>query len=227
MKKASEVLGLKVMGVREGLENGAAQDFMVNVDTKDVEYLILKSVNGYEFRALKLSDVMGVGSDYIMTATTANAQRMYESKDLLEQIEKGFFILGTTALSSTGDIMGTVVDFAFDEKSGQIATLFLDNDMQFEMDKVATLAGRMVFIDPSGDNMSKITAAPAAKAEPAKPKKSAVDQESYAFLLGKTVKIDVKSDDEKFSVAAGTALTDEILSEAASHDALLTLTLNV
>ncbi|MEG0382947.1 MAG: hypothetical protein RR597_06880, partial [Christensenella sp.] len=213
MKKATEVLGLRVMGVKEGLEDGTAQDFMIDVNTKSVEYMILKSDNGYEFRALKLSDVMGVGTDYIMTASIENAVKMYESRDILQQIEKGFFMLGTTALSSTGDIMGKVLDFDFDETSGKIHLLYLDNDMQFEMDKVATLAGRMVFIDPNGDNMERITGSAQKNVEetPISTYENAVDGESRLFLLGKTTKTDVVSDNGVFHVPAGITLTEEIL----------------
>jgi sporulation protein YlmC with PRC-barrel domain len=34
MKKASEVLNLKLMGIREGAEAGTVQDIMVNAATK-------------------------------------------------------------------------------------------------------------------------------------------------------------------------------------------------
>ena len=61
MKRASEVLGLKVLGIREGMENGSAQDFMIDPQTRKVEYLVLKTNNGYGFNALRISDVMGIG----------------------------------------------------------------------------------------------------------------------------------------------------------------------
>ncbi|MEG2626294.1 MAG: hypothetical protein RR956_08505, partial [Christensenella sp.] len=174
-------------------------------------------------------DVMGVGTDYIMTASIENAVKMYESRDILQQIEKGFFMLGTTALSSTGDIMGKVLDFDFDETSGKIHLLYLDNDMQFEMDKVATLAGRMVFIDPNGDNMERITGSAQKNVEetPISTYENAVDGESRLFLLGKTTKTDVVSDNGVFHVPAGITLTEEILNTAAANDALLSLTLSV
>lgn len=223
MKKAIDILGLKVMGVREGRENGVAQDFMVDPASKDVKYLILKSNNGYEFRALALSDVMGIGSDYIMTATAENAKKMYESRELLEQIEKGFFLLDTTALSSSGDIMGRIVNFEMDEKTGKIGNLELETGAEFPMDKVATLAGRMVFVDPSGANLTRIATADA----PPQNEASALEKESYAFLTGKMLTSDVKNEDGSFALVAGTILTEEILGEASKRDMLLSLTLNV
>lgn len=222
MKKATEILGLTVMGVREGRENGVAQDFMVDPVTKDVKYLILKSNNGYEFRALALTDVMGIGSDYIMTATTENAKKMYESKELLEQIEKGFFLLDTTALSSNGNIMGRIVDFEVEEKTGKVGNLEMEDGTGFPMSKVATLAGRMVFVDQSGEPLVRV----ATEQEPVK-EESALDKESYEFLTGKTLMSDVHSDDGSFMLPAGTILTEEILREAAARDMMLMLTLSV
>ncbi|MEG2202518.1 MAG: PRC-barrel domain-containing protein [Christensenellaceae bacterium] len=216
MKKSSEVLGLKVMGIREGLEEGVAQDFMIDSTTKKVEYLILKNSSGYGFRALKISDILGIGADYIMTATVENARKIYESKDILEVIEKGFFMLGTTALSSTGDVIGRVTDFTFDEKSGALEDLVLDDGNEFSAKTIATLAGKMVFIDPSGSDVFNTVH-----------KDNTMAEESRTFLLGRTLKGDVISEDGEFKADSGTVLTEEILDAADKHDAVLALTLNV
>ena len=202
MKRASEVLGLKVLGIREGMENGSAQDFMIDPQTRKVEYLVLKTNNGYGFNALRISDVMGIGADYIMTQTVENAKKMYESTEVLEVIERGFFMLGTTVLASTGDMVGKVEDFSFEEKTGEIGTLYLDNQTEFEGSKIVTMAGKMVFVDPEGTNIQ--------------------------YLMGKTVKETVTSEDGSFRIEADTVLGEEILRQAARHDdVLLALTLNV
>ncbi len=294
MKKSSEVLGLRMMGIREGMENGIAQDFMIDTDSKLVKYLILKSSTGYGFRVMNVTDVQAIGADYIISESIDNAINIYESKEIMEEIEKGFFILGTTVLSSSGDIIGTVSDFSFDEKSGQMDVIMLDDGNEFAADKIATLAGKMVFVDPSGKSIAQMAemnaaaAAPAADETPvmeeldpepvaeaqsepepdpvveepeeiveeviieevveeivipepepeeeaqpepvveAEPEeKSALETESMAFLLGKTVKSEVVSDDGMFRLEPGTELTQEIINLADKHDAILTLTLSV
>lgn len=287
MKKSSEVLGLTMIGIKEGMENGIAQDFMIDTNTKLVKYLILKSSSGYGFRVMNVSDVQAIGADYIIAPTIDDAINIYESKEIMEEIEKGFFILGTTVLSSTGDIIGTVSDFTFDEKTGKMDIIQLNDGNEFSADKITTLAGKMVFIDPDGSAASAIVSQeveiapddfakeveesgvtteeivpdvpiieepeeivvptpeeiiipepeeiilpepeqiivpePVVVSEP----KSALEQESMAFLLGKVVKSDVVSDDGAFHVAAGTKLTQDIINEADKHDAILTLTLSV
>ena len=221
MKRASEVLGLKVLGIREGMENGSAQDFMIDPQTRKVEYLVLKTNNGYGFNALRISDVMGIGADYIMTQTVENAKKMYESTEVLEVIERGFFMLGTTVLASTGDMVGKVEDFSFEEKTGEIGTLYLDNQTEFEGSKIVTMAGKMVFVDPEGTNILKVT-------QEAEPQGAAFQSESFQYPMGKTVKETVTSEDGSFRIEADTVLGEEILRQAARHDdVLLALTLNV
>ena len=212
MKKSSEVLGLKVMGIKEGRETGIVQDIMINAGAKSAEYLILKNSAGYEFRAINLGDVVGIGVNYVVTGTVENAKKLYESAEILRTIEKGFFMLGSTVLSSTGNILGTVKDFSFDEKSGSISAIYLDNGTEFALAQVASLAGNVVFIDQNADDA---------------PRTSRVNQESKQFLLGKTLQNDVGSDDGEFFAVKCTVLTDEVLDEAELHDAILLMTLNV
>ncbi|MDL2237703.1 PRC-barrel domain-containing protein [Christensenellaceae bacterium OttesenSCG-928-K19] len=258
MKKSSEVLGLKVMGVKEGVENGIAHDFMIDPESRNVKYLMLKTDTGYGFRALETTDIIGVGADYIMTGSVENAKKMYESPELLEEIEKGFYMLGTMMLTNEGDVIGRVQDFVFEEKGGEIFTILLDNGEEYSADVITSLAGGIVVVDldaqvaavapaeeeqpvavpemtPVEDVMEAAIGDSIAEVEMPEPMDavveeeagSALEEESAAFLLGKTVKNEVVSDDGVFKLAAGTVLTQEIINLAKKHDVILTLTLNV
>jgi uncharacterized protein YrrD len=258
MKKSSEVLGLRVIGIREGQENGVTQDFMIDTVSKNMKYLLLKSSVGYGFRVMKVGDIEAIGADYVITSTVRNAINIFESKEIMEEVEKGYYILGATVLSSTGDIIGIVSDFSFDEKTGELETIMMDNGNEFGAEKIATLAGRMVFIDPRGEYTAQAVreasaeevSGEEAQGEPAievaeevaaeepvaekqpvveaeAPVRSALEQESINFLLGKTVKNEVVSDDGMFRLEAGAELTEDIINLAEQHDAILTLTLSV
>ena len=216
MKKSTEVLGLKVMGIKEGRDKGIIQDIVINAAGKSVDHLILKDSRGYGFYGIAFKEVLGMGADYAITSTIENVKKIYESKELLEVTEKGFYLLGATALSSTGDIIGEVSDFAFNPKTGAIEKLFLGNGNEFLADKIAALAGNTAFLN-QGE----------AEFAPEQSGYSEIEEDSIRFLLGKVVKTAVTSDDGEFTVSVGTELTRDILEQAAAHDALLTLTLNV
>lgn len=268
MKKSSEVLGLKVIGIKEGAEKGIAQDFMLDASSKLVKYLVIKTNNGYVFRVMLVSDVVSIGADYVTTSTMSNVKSLYESQELMEEVEKGFFILGATVLSSSGDIIGAVEDFYFDEKTGVLETIFLNDGSELPAASITTLADKIVFVEnsdmpaaapstaafeepaaveaeliemetvaepaveaavseiPEVAAQVEVVAEPEPVAEEA-PKRSALEEESIAFLLGKTVMSEVLSDDGLFRVEEGTVLTEEIIEQAEQHDAILTLTLSV
>lgn len=217
MKRATEVLGLKVMGIREGRDKGIIQDVMINAAEKSVEYYIVKDSRGYGFYAIARKDVIGVGADYAVTPSIENVKKLYESRELLEATEKGFYMLGAAAISNAGDIIGEVNDFSYSGKNGEIQKLFLDNGNEFLADKIAALAGSTVFLNLGDEPFATSVTA----------KSMGIEEESIQFLLGKTVKSAVVSEDRQFSVDQDTVLTQEILEEAARHDAILILTLNV
>ncbi|MGI6153325.1 MAG: hypothetical protein ACOYJB_05770 [Christensenellaceae bacterium] len=345
MKKASEVLGLSVLGIKEGAEKGITEDFMINAERKSVEYLILKSGHGYELRAIPIEDVLGIGEDYVMTSTIENAKMIYESQELLEIISNGFSILGAKLITNTGNVLGTISEFTFEESDGSLITLTLENGDEYDGTMLSSLAGQIAVIDlesqkeeeepsegeapsyfgnfmadapeeiieeeviteevqpedgPTAEDIESERldderreeqarqdeeearlekerqeelqrqeerkqqlleeerrreeerleelrkegllddVAPAEEEEKSSPlealrqatqpkeqKNSALEEQSASFLLGKTVKNDVVSEDGAIRLAAGTVLTQEVINMAKQHDLILTLTLNV
>lgn len=220
MKKSTEVLGLKVIGIKEGTDKGVIQDMIIDAAGKRISHLILKDSRGYGFYGLSFEDVLGIGADYAVIPTLGRIHRLYESGDLIEAVEKGFYLLGATALSSSGDILGAVEEFGFAPKGGAIESLKLNTGAEYTAEQIAAIAGNTVFLN-LGDEQAVLTGV-----EPALPEEG-IEADSIRFLLGKTLKNTVDSEDGAFSVAAGTLLSEDVLREAALHDALLTLTLNV
>ena len=215
MKKSTEVLGLKVIGIKEGTDKGVIQDIVIDAEGKRISHLILKDSRGYGFYGLSFAEVLGIGADYVIVPTISGVKKLYESQELLEVIEKGFYLLGATVLSSGGDIIGEVEDFAFNPKGGTLERIMLNNGEDFPAEKIESLAGSTVFIN--------LDDAPIENALP----EEGIEGDSIRFLLGKTLRSAVVSEDGAFVAEVGTVLTEDILREANLHDALLTLTLNV
>lgn len=150
MKQTKQVLGLPVMGMKEGLTQGIAVDFMVDPEAKRVRYIILKNEIGYGFRALAVEDVAGIGTDYIMTATVDNAKKLFDCPELLQEMENALYgsdLLGAKVLSVVGNVMPNVKEFTYDEKTGNIESLILANGKDYLASVIATLARDVVFLD--------------------------------------------------------------------------------
>lgn len=243
MKKSSQVIGLQLMGIKEGATGGKAVDFMIDTITKKVRYIIVQSAKGYfGYSALPVNEVMGVGDDYIITSTLANI----EGKDEIKLEGDGFFMLGTGVISCEGNSLGTVKDFSFDEKEGTIETIELDNGMQIAGDKMVTLS-ELAFVDESGSGMEEVKVSAAEMTEEvieeeieltAEPEEeveveveveepSAFEREQREFLLGRTVVTDVTDEDGTVLAEAGTVLTEEIIDKVGNAGKVLDLTLSV
>ena len=248
MKQTKQVLGLPVMGMKEGKTQGIAVDFMVDAEAKRIRYIILKNEIGYGFRVIAIEDVKGIGTNYIMTATVDNAKKLYECPDLLKEMETALYgsdLLGAKVLSVVGNILPEVREFTFDEKTGNVESLILANGKDYLASVIATLARDVVFLDitdtePEEDFYIEKPEEVVAQAEEEKPaaaetaqeEKAPVQLSAYAmaqreFLLGHTVNFDIVDSTGKVVIAAGTVVTDEVIAYAEKMDVSADLALNV
>ena len=76
MKEASQVIGLPLMGIKEGTTQGVAKDFIIDPKTKCVKSILLKLDRNYDYRELYTSDVIGIGKDYIIAQSLDKANRL-------------------------------------------------------------------------------------------------------------------------------------------------------
>lgn len=242
MKQTKQVLGLPVMGMKEGLTQGIAVDFMVDPEAKRVRYIILKNEIGYGFRALAVEDVAGIGTDYIMTSTIDNAKKLFDCPELLHEMENALYgsdLLGAKVLSVVGNVMPNVKEFTYDEKTGNIESLILANGKDYLASVIATLARDVVFLDimeePDPDfyfepevtidepKVEEVIPEP----EPVKHELSAYAQAQRDFLLGHTVVLDIVDKNGKVVIAQGTVVTDDVIEYAEKMDVSADLALNV
>ena len=245
MKQTKQVLGLPVMGMKEGKTQGIAVDFMIDAEAKRIRYIILKNEIGYGFRIIAIEDVKGIGANYIMTSTIDNAKKLYECPDLLKEMESALYgsdLLGAKVLSVVGNILPEVREFTFDEQTGNVENLILANGKDYLSSVIATLARDVVFLDIDEEPVEEFyvekteevvaveeeqPAAPAAQAEEKPVQLSAYAMAQRDFLLGHTVSFDIVDSTGKVVIPQGTVVTDEIIAYAEKMDVSADLALNV
>ena len=76
MKKTTQLLGLPIMGIKEGMQKGIVTDFMIDANTKKVMYLILREGKSYFFSVVKVEDIFGVGENFVTTPTIENIKAL-------------------------------------------------------------------------------------------------------------------------------------------------------
>jgi sporulation protein YlmC with PRC-barrel domain len=211
VKKGLQIIGMPVVGIKEGIECGTVKGFAVDAQSKKISSVILKGdKNEFDLRMLKVTDILNAGKDFIVTKTSKNVKDMGYGGDLL-------VLLGMKCVSGTGDVIGKVKDFDFDEKSGEIASLQLDSDTEIEGKEILTISGELMFLS------NEITFEE--KNEEAE--SSDYEKEQRQYLLGKTVQTDILDSKGKTLIEKGTKITDAVI-EKAKKDRLITeMTMNV
>ena len=221
MKSASTIKKLPIVGMAEGEQIAVIDSILVNRQTKNVAYLSVDhGVPDMIPSLLPFRDIVGVGNDFIVVQSKDSFIKANDAEECL-------LLTGTTVLSSAGDIIANVTDYEMDEKTGTIEKLLLDNGQEIPGSRLVTLSKTYIFADMDGTMAAMPTMTAPAAPEPAAVEADGLDEGTIDYLMGKTVRSDLRSDDGGFTVSAGTVITRELILEAQRHDALLLLTMEV
>jgi uncharacterized protein YrrD len=207
MKSSSQVTGLPLMGVKEGLEFGTVQDIVIDPQTKKVKSLILRGAkNEYDYRELKISDIIGIGKDYVITQSIENAVAMGLSN-------AGMALLNIRCIASSGDVLGNVKDFIFDVKTGEIKSVQLDAGLEIEGESIMALSNNLLFVNAAGQADSTESAS--------------LEKEQQDYMLGRTVKNDIRDQSGQVIIEKGTVVTSDVIRVAEGAGVIIDLTLEL
>lgn len=217
MKSSSQVIGLPLMGVKEGKEGGVIQNIVIDPQTKKIKSFILHgSKNEYDFRELKLSNVMGIGKDYVITQSVDNAVS-------IDRADSGITLINTKCIASAGDVLGSIKDFSFDEKTGDIQSVQIDTGADIPGKNILSLSNNLMFIDSSeGASFVKQGGGSTVASSPA-----SLQKEQRDYMLGRTVKNDITAAGGKVVVKKGTVVNEEVIRAAEEAGVIIDLTLEL
>ncbi len=198
MKSSSQVLGLPLMSVKEGQKVGSVQDIVVDAQNKKVEALVVRgSKNDYDFHQLKLIDVMGIGKDFVIMQSIENVKS-------IETGRVGVPLLNVQCIAASGDVLGSVTEFEFDEKAGDIKAVKIDSGIEIQGYSILSLSNSLLFVqyDPSGAAGTVNNAA------------TALEKEQKDYMIGRVVKNDVKDESGNIIIAKGTMVNASVIERA-------------
>ncbi len=198
MKSSSQVLGLPLMSVKEGQKVGSVQDIVVDAQKKQVDALVVRgSKNDYDYHQLKIADVMGIGKDFVILQSIENVKR-------IDSGSTGVPLLNVQCIAASGDVLGTVTEFEFDEKTAEIKSLKIDTGIVVQGSSILALSNSLLFVqyDPSGETMAAPSAA------------SSLEKEQKEYMIGRVVKNDVKDDRGNIIISKGTMVNASVIERA-------------
>ncbi len=214
MKKGLQVVGMPVMGIKEGVQCGIAKSFVIDAQTKKISALILKGdKNEFDLRMIRTSDVLNIGRDFIMTKTAENVREVVNAGALI-------LLFGMNCVASSGDVIGKVKDFSFVENTGEIASLEIDSGAEFRGNEIVTISSDFIFL--SSEATVEEASAPAGSTG-----YSSYEREQREFLIGKTVNSNIMDARGRVLIAKGTVITESDIEIAQRAQLLTDLTLSV
>lgn len=132
--KLSSLVGLPVTSLDSGQAVGEIKKLLVDVDPKQVEFIVL-NLYGHEsdtfaVHLFRYSDLQGVG-DVAVTFQSIDLVRTISSEALYQQVfADQISIAGSRVISNVGNDLGILKDFSFDNESGTINAVALEENGQ-------------------------------------------------------------------------------------------------
>ncbi len=207
MKSSSQVTGLPLMGIKEGLEFGTVRDIVVDPQSKKVKSLILQgSKSGYDYRELMIADVIGIGKDYVITQSIENAVATGLNN-------AGMALLNVRTIASAGNVLGTIKDFVFNEKTGEIASIQLDNGLDIPGASMLTLSNNLLFVNADDEQADGFV--------------SALEKEQQEYMIGRIVKNDILNQNGQVLIQKGTKVSADVIRIAEEAGVMIDLTLEL
>ena len=207
MKSSSQVTGLPLMGIKEGLEFGTVRDIVVDPQSKKVKSLILQgSKSGYDYRELMIADVIGIGKDYVITQSIENAVATGLNN-------AGMALLNVRTIASAGNVLGTIKDFVFNEKTGEIVSLQLDNGLDIPGASMLTLSNNLLFVNAEDEQADGFV--------------SSLEKEQQEYMIGRIVKNDILSQNGQVIIQKGTKVSSDVIRIAEEAGVMIDLTLEL
>lgn len=172
MERLSRVMGLRVLGIKEGVECGQISEFVVDQESKMIKFVVLDSGKGcFGLQVLPIEAVSGMGQDFTTTATAETVTNVWETEEAMKLAFSDADIINARVVSSTGDVLGKIVDFEFAPESGEIETYVMEDGTEIGKRSIFTLSRGTVFVDKTimDEPDEPVYEAPAMEAAPAAP----------------------------------------------------------
>lgn len=144
MKRGRQIIGLPVVALDSGRRIGEVGDILYSAEDKTIRGLLLKTKWLRSDEVVPFGDVISIGSDAVMVASSSVKQRL---KDLprMNSTQRAAEFRQQQLLTASGELVGIVQDIVIDEKNGTLVAVELSDGLLNDL-----LSGRTTLPLPDG-----------------------------------------------------------------------------
>lgn len=218
MKESKEFLNLPVITTKEGNEIAMTTGFLLNADQRKAVAIAVKDDEYYkELKLIPVSQIIGVGKDALIISSPDIIISYTNIASAESLLKENISIIGTTVITSTGEIKGKVIEYSLDDDYNIVNLTVKNGDEIYDVpiNNVDVLAKKHTVINLSSDIKSNEThdnkIESIASEKPSKFFREAWLKENIDSF------IDGKLSQPLMNYEKGTLITEELLKDASQH----------
>ena len=149
MKKSTQIAGLPIISISEGIEIGTVKSLVINPEKGSVDFLTIEHEDWQvSVKAIPFKKVIGIG-EYAVTVDSENAVIDLNEIPIANQlVNKKIKISDARVMTRKGELLGTVTEYYTDEENGLVIGMQVklkDKEVILPSDTVLTF-GRDILI---------------------------------------------------------------------------------
>ncbi|WNS81810.1 PRC-barrel domain-containing protein [Domibacillus sp. DTU_2020_1001157_1_SI_ALB_TIR_016] len=131
MKKSSEVQGLPIISIADGVEIGQVKSLIINPEKRSIDFITIGHEEWeQEGKAIPFNKIIGIG-DYALTidheSSVIEMNSIPVANELLNRRTK---IEQTPLMSKKGQLIGQAVEYMIDDETGEISQLVVEDKQE-------------------------------------------------------------------------------------------------
>jgi len=124
--KYSHLIKLSIVSVESGNKLGEVAGLIINYDTGKCLALLLKPDSVFGKKKIVLfDDINNLGDDAVMVQNKGSIIPLKSSDELATVVKKDIKIISNKVITYSGDLLGEIKDYEFDEVSFKLTKLFV------------------------------------------------------------------------------------------------------
>ncbi|WP_042354903.1 PRC-barrel domain-containing protein [Bacillus rubiinfantis] len=127
MKSSSQITGLPIISISDGVEVGKVKSLVINPEKGSIDFLTIDNEDWQvSIKAVPFKKVVGIG-EYAVTVESESAVIDLNEIPITNQlVNKKIKITNTKVMTRKGELLGTVTEFFVDDNSGNILGMELE-----------------------------------------------------------------------------------------------------
>lgn len=213
MKNSTELIGLPVISITDGIEIGTVKSIVVNPEKRSVDFIAIEHEDWQtSVRAIPFKKIIGLGGYAITVENSGAVLDLNEIPIANQLLNRKISVADTKAITKKGQFAGEITEYYFNEDTGSIETLNIkgqDKNGFIDAEFVITYGKDIIVLEEEAlssirEGLETLMEEPAEEFS----KADQLKEKQMTMLIGKKLRNDVTDYSGEKILLAGEVLTE-------------------